>query len=222
MPGFHLPHAWDDEPATTPDDQVPFAPHPQALPQGVANAADFTDAAAREAQRGLVIGGRTLLKAGTELYRVGHSEGAPNYGSAWWMQRAELDRILHKGQRDTGWAARVMLAIAKAWGSDCRRQLYVKTVCDLYAWHGPGRPITARGDPTTVHDPAAHWFPEDGLAQLYIPGLTRSTGGEPLWRRVFSQCDSVPFLFAGTQTNLATGQAFSGIPLPSGRRPGSI
>ena len=198
------------------------------LDAAVINASYFDDAAHAEVGRGATPMAIVLLQAGTPLYRIGSTKELPrgspkiiddgerekhlvdkpleaNYTSPWWLRRQELDRILAKGQQDTSWAGRVMGAIARVWGSKCDLQISVTTSCALYAWVSEPKVINVLGNSVSDTAPDAYWIPEKDLMQLYIPGI----GHTQLWRHVFTEVSATPWLWAGTQVNLATGQPFS-------------
>ena len=152
-----------------------------------------------------------------------HSSDA-NFASPWWMRKSEFERILAKGLQDTAWAARVLPAIATAWGTECDLQVSVETTVDLYAWIGDGKAIDYGGRAVRDSDSAAYWFPEKDLLQLYIPGLKESHQGHSrLWEFAFTARSIEPWLPIGTQKNLATGKSFvasadSQTILPPGKR----
>lgn len=219
MGGRVVPGQWraDCEPGPT---EPALGPD---LPPVPANAAAAGEASRRAASRGLQVQALRTLPVGTRLYRVGDLARGPNYGSPWWMEKSALDRIMGKGQRDPAWAARVLLAIADAWGSDCGLQLSAQTEAPLLAWSGEGRTITRDGKATSAGDPQGYWFPEAGIVQFYIPGLADGEAGCPLWQRVLGQRAAVPFLVAGNQASLNSGRPFQPAgALPPGLRPGSV
>jgi hypothetical protein len=186
--------------------------------------ARFFDAAARDdARRGAESLALLRLPAGSTLYRIGNSGARhrnDNFGAPWWLRPQELQQILRKGQRDTAWAARVMLAIAEAFGSRCDWQVSVQTRCELQGWLGVGKALSVQGRAVMPDDADAYWIPEPGLLQLYIPGLRRVLpgGSSALWTHAFGARQIVDWLPIGTQANLATGRPYSGSPLPAGRR----
>ena len=205
-------------------------PYPH-LDTAVANASAFTPATRANAESGVHLRAIRLLPAGTTLYRIGsstrHGEPVPDdrqFSSPWWMRRHELERILAKGLQDTAWAGRVLLAIAEAWGTRCDLQVTATTAVDLYAWIGEGKAIDAEGHAVKDDHPAAFWFPEKDLLQLFVPGLALCADGQPpLWQTAFSARSIEPWLPIGTQRNLATGRAHvaraaSRQALPPGRR----
>ncbi|HZW19951.1 hypothetical protein [Noviherbaspirillum sp.] len=213
-----------------------------ALDPAVINSAYFTADARYWFEKGATPRGILLMEAGTTIYRMGSSSyAAPdnsgnksleqkandremqwietNCSSPWWMRRAELDRILAKGQQDTAWAGRVMAAIAEVWGSLCDLQIRAATTCDLYVWIGEPKSIDVKGNAVRDDDHAAYWIPEKDLMQLYIPGLY----GTQLWRHVFQDISATPWLWPGVQANLATGKKYSPASdkktsLPAGKR----
>jgi hypothetical protein len=191
--------------------------------EGAVNAAFFDASARRDAERGATVLAVQRLPAGSTLYRIGNSAARhadDNFSSAWWLRLQELELILRKGQRDTAWAGRVMLAIAEAFGSRCDLQISVQTTCDLDAWLGAGKALSKHGQALPHDDPNAYWWPEPGLTQLYVPGLRQVLPGHSsaLWRSAFSARQRDPWLPIGQQTNLSTGQPYSNTRLPAGRR----
>lgn len=189
-----------------------LAPDHAALDLDVINAIYCNSAARWNMERGATPRAIERLPAGSSLYRIGstkaHQKELPvqaNYTSPWWFRRQELERILAKGQQDTSWAARVMAAIAKAWGSECDLQVSVTTACELYAWYGEPKAIDERGNSVDASDPGAYWIPDKDLMQFYIPGLP----GTELWRHVFSEPCAIPWLWPGTQVNLVTGRPYT-------------
>ncbi len=187
------------------------------------NARFFDPAALSDARRGAESLALYRLPAGTTLYRIGNSgarHGNHNFSAPWWLRPQDLQQILRKGQRDTAWAARVMLAIAQAFGSRCDLQVSVQTTCELQAWRGVGRALSVQGRAVAQDDVDAYWIPEPGLPQLYIPGLRRVLPGasSELWSRVFGARQITDWLPIGAQANLATGRPYSSTPLPPGRR----
>ena len=201
------------------------------LESNVVNAVAFTTNARAKAEDGVRLIAIRLLPAGTVLYRIGSTKKFgttlpvdSNFESPWWMRKNEFDRILTKGLQDTAWAARVLPAIATAWGTECDLQVCVKTEVDLYAWIGEGKAIDYGGSAVSDADDAAYWFPEKDLLQLYIPGLKELPRGRTkLWQSVFGARSIDPWLPIGTQKNLATDKSYvpraqSSIVLPPGRR----
>lgn len=201
------------------------------LERRVANAAAFTLKTKARAEQGARLMAIQLLPAGTTLYRIGSTLNkgkrvppSAQFSSPWWMRRAEFDRILGKGQQDTSWSARVLLAIASAWGSECDLQVSATTTVDLYAWIGKGKAIDVHGTAVPDDDPAAHWVPEPDLLQLYVPGLGEPTSDHHrLFHQVLGQRSLEPWLPIGAQTHLPSGKPF--VPakdgpkvLPPGRR----
>jgi hypothetical protein len=189
--------------------------------ESAVNATFFDASARRDAERGISVLAVCRLPPGSMLYRIGNSAARhddDNYSAAWWLRPAELQQILRKGQRDTAWAGRVMLAIAGVFGSKCDRQISVRTTCELYAWLGAGKALSESGRALSHDDPNAYWVPEPGLMQLYVPGLRQRLPGHSstLWRSAFSAPHWVPWLPIGQQTNLVTQQAYSNTPLSPG------
>jgi hypothetical protein len=213
---------------------VPGTPQQQPfseLESNVVNASAFTPSTRAKAGEGVRLIAIRLLPTGTVLYRIGSTKkfGAPlpvdsNFESPWWMRKNEFDRILAKGLQDTSWAARVLPAIATAWGTECDLQVAVTTEVDLYAWVGEGKAIDYAGMAVSDSNPGAYWFPEKDLLQLYIPGLKELPGGRAnLWQSAFGARSVDPWLPIGSQRNVATGKPFvpraeSSTVLPPGKR----
>lgn len=194
-----------------------------ASAEGAVNEPFFDASARRDAERGASVLAVHRLPAGSTLYRIGNSAARhddDNYSAAWWLRPLELQQILRKGQRDTAWAGRVMLAIAEAFGSRCDLQISVQTTCELDAWLGAGKALSKDGQAMAHDDPNAYWVPEAGLMQLYVPGLRQRLPGQSsaLWRSAFSARQRNPWLAIGQQTNLATKQPYSNSPLQPGLR----
>ncbi len=174
-----------------------------------------------------------IVSARSILFRIGHRTvknqhvpEADNYMSPWWISEADFKKILHLGQSDTSWAARVSLAIAEEWGGDCALQIRVETREPLYAWSGTGR-VIGRGRKAvavSASSPMAYWFPDASIKQLFIPGLKGMKFGQTgaLWATAFGDRSASPWLAAGSANrHLDTGKPF-GAPLPAGRRRGSV
>jgi hypothetical protein len=209
-------------------DGLPGAP---GFDPEVINSSAFTPRTREKAEQGARNLAIRFLPAGTTLYRIGSTrrfgEAIPahaNFESPWWMQENDFHRILNAGFQDTSWAARIFPAIASAWGTECDLQVSVKTRFDLCAWIGAGKAIDFEGQAVNDSDPAGYWFPDEGLRQLYIPGLREPCHGHPgLWRYAFTNRSTEPWLPIGAQNNLVTGKSY--IPradgqtvLPTGRR----
>lgn len=203
-----------------------------ALDPAIINAACFNGDTRNDMAKGAAAMAVVQLARGTPLYRIGSTrclvKDTPpivddaerekymvnmpaeyNFMSPWWMRRAELDRILGLAQKDSGWAGRVMAAIASVWGSDCDRLVSMTLAEDVYAWVGRPESVTLEGVRVDRGDPQAYWVPEKDLLQLYIPHRRHPRKPTDLWQRMFAQCELSEWLLAGHQKSLISGQTFT-------------